>query len=132
MDRFRPQLGHRLTAFGLPLDRDDLRFRVFAWINLNLLVHLGEKILLVQPPPLGWDCAMIATTLPPSSHYGWCGGSGFVDRSKARTGGAEGAGAMLLGVVLWFARTIWPQEWRRLCSRPVFRLCRFQVDLFSG
>ena len=53
------QLGHRHTAFGLPQDRDDLRFYVSVYLLVfiqNLLVHIAEKIPLVQPLTFGGDC----------------------------------------------------------------------------
>ena len=58
------QLGHRHTAFGLAQDRDDLFIGTYAAPSgatvpsssvyllgfiQNLLMHLAEKILLMQP-----------------------------------------------------------------------------------
>ena len=64
------QLGHRNTAFGLPQDREDLFIGAYAAPSgatvpsssvyllvfiQNLLVHLAEKTLLMQPLTFGGD-----------------------------------------------------------------------------
>jgi len=55
------QLGHRHTAFSLAQDRKDLGFAISGHLRQNLLMHLAEKILLMQPLTFGG--------LPPDQAY---------------------------------------------------------------
>ena len=53
--RFAAKLGHQYTTFCLAQDRKDLGFAISRHLHLNLLVHLAEKTLLLQPLTLGGD-----------------------------------------------------------------------------
>ena len=49
------QLGYWHAAFSLAQDRKDLGFAISGHLHLNLLMHLGEKILRPQPLSFGED-----------------------------------------------------------------------------
>ncbi len=50
---FTAKLSHWHTALNLAQDRKNLWFAVSGHLHMNLLVHLGEKILLMQPLTFG-------------------------------------------------------------------------------
>ncbi|KKC33831.1 hypothetical protein WH91_06750, partial [Devosia psychrophila] len=43
------QIGHPNPTFGLAQDRQDLGFAISRHLHQNLLVHIAEKILLLNP-----------------------------------------------------------------------------------